>query len=143
MESSDIDIESSGSSKTAVVWDRSTTFTALELFEMHPALYNVMSPDYRDRTLKEKAWLSIAENLDFPVADVKKKIHNLRSQYLTNLKLVERSKTSGKSTDEVFVPRWPYYTAMKFLYTYVSPRETINSNEVEVSVLTFFFLSHF
>ena len=57
------------------------------------------------------------------IETAKKKINNLRSQYLDHLYKIKQLKASGVSTDEIYKPIWWLYEDMKFLDSHIAQRK--------------------
>lgn len=84
--------------------------TLVLLYEQQPTLYVVKSADYHNRTKRENAYRQICQQYEeitkqtLFVETAKKKINNLRSQYLDYLSKIKISKSSGMSTDDIYKP---------------------------------------
>lgn len=99
------------------------------LYQQHPCLYVTKCADYHNRTKREQALQIICnqykevtgQSLTTEVA--KKKINNLRSQYLDYLNKIKQSKTSGASTDDVYKPTWWLFEDMSFLDAHIAQRK--------------------
>lgn len=96
-------------------WSDMETRKLIALYEENEILWNVTSKDYRNRVKKHEAIRAISNKLKVDTPEVQRKLHNLRSQYNSELKKL-RTKTSGQGTDEVYVPNWPYFAALKFIH---------------------------
>lgn len=102
--------------------------TLVMLYEQHPCLYITKSADYHNRNKRDQALKTICNNYQeitnesITVDAVKKKINNLRSQYLDQLNKIRQSKMSGASTDEVYKPTWWLFEDMSFLSAHVAAR---------------------
>jgi hypothetical protein len=53
----------------------------------------------------------------------KKKINNLRSQYLDHLNKIKQSKSSGAATHDVYKPTWWLFEDMSFLNPHITQRK--------------------
>ena len=60
---------------------------------------------------------------------MKAKYRTLRTYYVKEHKKVEKSSKSGAGAAEVYVPKWPYYSALNFLAT------TVEINATESSII--------
>ncbi|XP_029159103.1 uncharacterized protein LOC114931291 [Nylanderia fulva] len=109
--------------------DKDNIRTLLLLYQQHPCLYVVKSIDYHNRIKREKVLQTICDQYTeiteqpLTIEIAKKKINNLRSQYLDYLNKIKQSKASGASTDEIYKPTWWLYEDMKFLDPYISQRK--------------------
>ncbi|KAK4881510.1 hypothetical protein RN001_004829 [Aquatica leii] len=62
-------------------------------------LWDVKSKVYKDRTT---------------VKDITRKIHNLRNQFINEMKKTAKKK-SGQSIDDLYISKWPYFKSLLFL----------------------------
>lgn len=112
-------------------WSDLETKKLITLYEENELLWNVTLKDYRNRVKKHEAFRDISEKLKIDITEVQRKIHNLRSQYNSELKKIKK-KTSGQATDEVYVSNWPYFAALKFIHVNVP---TTSSTFVSIHIL--------
>lgn len=61
-------------------WNKTETKKLIELWECHECLWNHRSKDYQKKNLRINALAEIGSACDKTSDDVKKKLHNLRSQ---------------------------------------------------------------
>ncbi|XP_018317049.1 uncharacterized protein, partial [Mycetomoellerius zeteki] len=103
--------------------------TLLLLYEQHPSLYVVKSAEYHNRTKREIAYREICEQNQeitkqpLTVEAAKKKINNLRSQYLDYINKIKASKSSSMSTNDIYKPTWWLFDDMKFLDPHIAQRK--------------------
>ncbi|XP_011874896.1 PREDICTED: uncharacterized protein LOC105565918 [Vollenhovia emeryi] len=118
--------------------------TLLMLYEQHPSLYVVKSADYHNRTKRENAYQQICQQYEeitkqpLSIEVAKKKINNLRSQYLDCVNKIKTSKSSGMSTNDIYKPTWWLFEDMKFLDPHIVQRKgessiTISSKQFSSS----------
>ncbi|CAK1581203.1 unnamed protein product [Parnassius mnemosyne] len=87
----------------------------IKTWETYPELWNTCCESYRDKVRKNNAFdklLDIYKKMkpNSTREDVKKKLNALRTNFRKELKKIHKSKSSGKGTDEVYVPSaWTYY----------------------------------
>lgn len=80
------------------------------LYQQHPCLYVQKSEDYHNRDKRLKALQTIAQQLhelcgyEIAIDVIKKKIASLRTQYLEQINKIQKSKSSGVGTDDIFKP---------------------------------------
>lgn len=119
--------------------DKDNIKTLLLLYQQHPCLYIVKSVDYHNRIKRETALQMICNQYTeitkqpLTIEMAKKKINNLRSQYLDYLNKIKRSKASGVSTDEIYKPTWWLYEDMQFLDPHIAHRKGESSITVSRS----------
>jgi len=107
--------------------------TLIMLYQQHPCLYVTKSVDYHNQIKREKALQMICEQYENITQQsltpeiVKKKINNLRSQYLEHLNRIKRSKASGASFDDVYKPSWWLFEEMSFLDPHLVQRKEESS----------------
>ena len=65
--------------------------------------------------------------------DIKDAIRSLRAQFRRELTKVNKSKLSGKGTDDIYRPKWQYFEHLEFLQPITtSMKRTISSYSVSV-----------
>ena len=67
-------------------WSRDEIEEIIVEYEGRPSLWDVCSPEYRDRNKKTEAWTTLAVKLDREIGEVQRKIHNLRNQFCQEFK---------------------------------------------------------
>lgn len=127
----------------------------IDIYRKHPSLWKVKSNEYKNRNLKNKGYDELVEFYKQyePKADrdtISKKIQSLRGSFRKELKKVEKSKRSGNSSDETYIPSLWYYDLLRFTIEHETPtdsfdniadqsmfslEEDIEQNEDEVEVL--------
>lgn len=118
--------------------NRENVRTLVMLYEQHPCLYVTKSAEYHNRNKRDQALQTICRNYEeitkqpITVDAVKKKINNLRSQYLEQINKIRQSKVSGASADEVYKPTWWLFDDMSFLSVHIAAR----SGESSLIVIT-------
>ncbi|XP_031327448.1 uncharacterized protein LOC116158758 [Photinus pyralis] len=114
----------SGSSCSKVkqfVWTPDVTTVLIHLYEEHPCLYLTSCNSYKNKNVRNAAYNSITAELNknlnksLTVKDVQTKLHDLRTQYLSELGKIKKSKVSGTSSDEVYTPKWQYFEILAFI----------------------------
>jgi len=104
------------------------------LYQQHPCLYVQKSEDYHNRDKRLKALQTIAQELHelcgcvITIDVIKKKIASLRTQYLEQNNKIQKSKSSGVSTDDVFKPTWWLFEELSFLAPHVASRKGESSS---------------
>uniref|UniRef100_A0A672F4F0 MADF domain-containing protein n=1 Tax=Salarias fasciatus TaxID=181472 RepID=A0A672F4F0_SALFA len=93
----------------------------------HPELYDVTCPFYSIRTKKERAWMSISQNVGMPMERCKSKWKNLRDTYTRERKKVSRCGAAARTAK-----RWKYLGILSFLDPFIVPRDASGSTEQEV-----------
>ena len=59
--------------------------------------------------------------------EVKEIIHNLHTVYRRELTKVNKSKTLGKSVDEIYKPKWQHYDLLEFIQPMTNLRSTVSN----------------
>jgi hypothetical protein len=107
-------------------WSDDDIRQLISLYEQIPMLWNVKSVQYRDRAKKQENLQIIATKLATTQGEVTRKLHNLRSQFMQELKKGKNRK-SGAGADENYNSSWPYFGALKFIQSTVEATPTINN----------------
>lgn len=79
-------------------WPEELTIRFVELYKSHECLWNVHSPEYKDREFKRMALVNIAENMGiigFGVNEIRQKIKNLRSTYSQEITKIKKAQEMG------------------------------------------------
>ncbi|XP_015905242.1 uncharacterized protein [Parasteatoda tepidariorum] len=108
-------------------WNKNAIYKLIAEYKERPELWDSNIPSYSDRYIREKSLNDIAKIFDTDVEIVKKKINNLRTQFLDNQKKVIKSRTSGAGIGDVFEPKWVYYKEMMFLRPSTIPCDSRNN----------------
>ena len=104
-------------------WSRVDIEEMIVEYEGRPSLWDVSSPEYRDRNKKTEAWKTLAVKLDREIGEVQRKIHNLRNQFCQELKKSGET-NSGQATAQTSKSRWPYFDSLKFIKGAVAARKS-------------------
>ena len=104
-------------------WSRDEIEEIIVEYEGRPSLWDVCSPEYRDRNKKIEAWTTLAVKLDREIGEVQRKIHNLRNQFCQELKKSCEAK-SGQATAQTSKSKWPYFDSLKFIQGAVAARKS-------------------
>ncbi|CAK1600119.1 unnamed protein product [Parnassius mnemosyne] len=114
----------------------------IKTWETYPELWNTCCESYRDKVRKNNALdklLDIYKKMkpNSTREDLKKKLNALRTNFRKELKKIHKSKSSGKGTDEVYVPSaWTYYELL-FLTNDEQPiKKTIEDKTGNFKLLT-------
>ncbi|RLU17693.1 hypothetical protein DMN91_009929 [Ooceraea biroi] len=119
----------------------------LVLYEQHPCLYVQKSEDYHNRDKRLKALQTIAQQFHemtgyiVSIDVIKKKIASLGTQYLEQINKIQKSKSSGAGTDDVFKPTWWLFEELSFLAPHIASRKgesSISKNIVTKSYVDTF-----
>ncbi|KAG8255894.1 hypothetical protein J6590_081179 [Homalodisca vitripennis] len=57
----------------------------------------------------------IATAMEYTLAEVEKKLHNVRSQYLREVAKVEKNQKTSAGGSDVYVPKWRFFSLLSFL----------------------------
>ena len=107
-------------------WRNDETCKLIDLVEERPCIWNVFDNDYHNREKREKAYKDIESELNVPMAEIKRKIMQLRSQLGRELAKCNKTK-SGQSTDELYWPTWIYWERLQFLRPVMQPGKSRNN----------------
>uniref|UniRef100_A0A2S2QAH8 MADF domain-containing protein n=1 Tax=Sipha flava TaxID=143950 RepID=A0A2S2QAH8_9HEMI len=104
----------------------------LETYKRHPALWNAKSNVSKNKHLRNlgiEDLLKVCQEKfkDANTAFVKRKINNLRTVFRRELNKVLKSKTTGSSVNEIYIPTLWYYDLLSFTTEDESGRVGISS----------------
>lgn len=111
----------------------------IDIYQLHPSLWKVKDRCYTNRDLRHKGYQELIEHYKTidPSATqetVRNKINNLRSAFRKELKKVKKSKKTGSSAEDVYVPNLWYYHLLLFTADQEENRSaasTMDSDEEE------------
>jgi hypothetical protein len=104
-------------------WAPPETKNLISEFEETPCLWNVFDKGYTNKDMKAAALEKIALSLGFSAVEIKRKLHNLRCQFTSELQKTVHKK-SGQGASDRYKSQWPYFYSLKFLESAVNVRET-------------------
>lgn len=96
------------SPQTQIIWDKKKTMLLISKYNAAPILWDPNCKTYRNRELKSKAFDDLAKNMKMSKKEVQRKLHNLRTQYNTEVRKLQKN---GKSSEV----KWEYFDAIKFI----------------------------
>ncbi|KAF5301965.1 hypothetical protein FQA39_LY10535 [Lamprigera yunnana] len=92
-------------------------------------LLNTFDPNYKNRDLRNAFLQHIAKEMKLEkVADVTKKIKNLRSTYNQEIIKIAKSKQRGSGTDDEYKPSIKWFDLMDYIMKIIKLKEKITSN---------------
>ncbi|CAH1115132.1 unnamed protein product [Psylliodes chrysocephalus] len=110
-----------------------TDESLIENVQIHPILYNLKLPQYRDHNMRQEAWEEIGKELNMPAETLKKKWDKLRRCYINAL---SRRRTRREDSTKNIHP-WKYELQMSFLLPFIESRKqhSLNlPNNVEIFI---------
>lgn len=94
-------------------WKPKQIIYLIELIKEKPCLWNVNVKDYRDKSKRHKALMDIAKRFHVSTEQIKKKLFNMRIQYMHERRKLQRIE---RETGEQCKPVWQYYNNLHFIY---------------------------
>ncbi|XP_018016388.1 uncharacterized protein LOC108673117 isoform X2 [Hyalella azteca] len=127
------------STKEPLVWTHSLVERLIDLYRDHECLWRVTSKKYKNRIAKEKAMVKIVGVLrnfcaQVTVAEVRKKIHTLRSQFHREMKLIRESTESGAGADQMYTPKLWCFESLMFINDIDAHRQSTSTLDEDVQV---------
>lgn len=98
-------------------WSKCKVAKLIELYEQETVLWNITNSSHKNSNNRNDALQRISDVMECTIADVEKKLHSLRSQYLREKTKIEKSKKSGAGAKDIYVPKWQYFSLLSFLST--------------------------
>ncbi|CAH1107762.1 unnamed protein product [Psylliodes chrysocephalus] len=113
-------------------WTRQEVSILIEEYQKYPCLYQVKDKQYKNKHARMRALVSIKNALtpmkeDVEIPEIKSKFNNLKTNVLQEYRKVQKSKSSGSGTDELYEPTLWYYRAMLFVLDHTVPRKALDS----------------
>lgn len=118
-------------------WSETETLKFVELYRIHECLWNIHSPDYKNKVMKRTAQQDIVFKMameNFGAEEVKQKIKNLRSTYNQEITKIQKSKILESNSLNVYVPTIKWFVIMDgFLKNMKRQRSTEDNLEKDFS----------
>lgn len=115
-------IEMSAKGQGLVKWSVDNITAFLECYEKHELLWNIRHVDYVNKQKRESAIMKLKVELGelgVQVPDLgflRARIKAIKATYRNEVLKINESKKSGAGTDEVYVPKLPWFsTADRFM----------------------------
>lgn len=93
-------------------WSKQTTLKLIDLYRDKPVLWNQTHCDYKNKRKRFAAWADISNELNIDKGELEKKIKNVNSQFLRELKRLKETKTSP---DDKYESHWFAFDSLLFL----------------------------
>ncbi|KAH9642782.1 hypothetical protein HF086_010435 [Spodoptera exigua] len=97
----------------SISWSNEETFKFIDLYQSEPAIWDPNNALHKDKNKVNDAWNRIADSLQIPVSELKKKKETLMSAFRMHLKKKQDSIRSGMGEEEIYKPIWVFYDAME------------------------------
>ncbi|XP_039957227.1 uncharacterized protein LOC120772586 [Bactrocera tryoni] len=112
------------SRRKSTVWTREKITQLIELYRQHDCLWNHYIEAYKNKEKRTKAIDDICNSLHITRLEFGKKIHNLRNQFNSEMKKLERRvEETGYDTESTAEGcRWKHFQSLKFLHDVIEPR---------------------
>lgn len=104
------------------------------MYQNYPCLYLSTLPEYHNKNIKYTALNAITEAFNkstlanLKPEDIKKKLHGIRTQYLSELNKIKKSKASGVSSTDVYKPKLWCFDLLTFMNPSAEPVSRGESN---------------
>jgi len=101
-------------------WCAADIFKIINLYRQSECLWNFKSSNYKRTDLKNKAWQEIAKEMTKNVDEVKKKIKNLRTAYISEKKKLKAAKNLVRRQEKFMnlayfiILKWAFWILLWF-----------------------------
>ncbi|XP_055639010.1 uncharacterized protein LOC129777009 isoform X2 [Toxorhynchites rutilus septentrionalis] len=115
-------------------WSNELILDFIQLYEMHPILWDPRHKYHKNRNRLFDAWQNIANNIGIivTVEGLRKKKESLMARYRALSKKVRLSSSSGSGAKDVYVPSWFAYAAIdRFIKARIQKNQLLNSEDSE------------
>ncbi|KAK4882586.1 hypothetical protein RN001_005905 [Aquatica leii] len=103
----------------------------MKLYKEEETLWNTFDPNYKNRDLRNASLQHIAKEMKLEkVADVTKKIKNLRSTYNQEIIKIAKSKQSGSGTDDEYKPSIKWIDLIDYIMKIINLKEKITTSNL-------------
>ncbi|XP_076061989.1 uncharacterized protein LOC143037517 [Oratosquilla oratoria] len=100
-------------------WTRDQTLMLIDLYHLHPILWDPLHPEYTNKLKKTDAWKIISDEMQIDRADVEKKMKTLIGQLRREVKKIREKRSDG--ADETYQSPWFAYKSLSFLLNKFNP----------------------
>lgn len=135
---------SGNGTKKSVKWNSDDIFKFLEIYQQFELLWNIRHSEYVNKQKRESAMRRLMsdlqqEGIEVPdISFLRNKIKVIKTTYRQERLKVEESKSSGKGTDDLYVPKLTWFDlADSFLRFVVVTRPSKSNMVLKVSLVTF------
>nr|XP_021186534.2 uncharacterized protein LOC110373556 [Helicoverpa armigera] len=97
----------------SITWTNEETFEFIDLYRSEPALWDPNNALHKDKSKVNDAWNRIADSLQIPVSELKKKKETLMAAFRLHFKKKQDSIRSSVGEEEIYEPIWIFYDAME------------------------------
>ncbi|XP_014242661.1 uncharacterized protein LOC106662812 [Cimex lectularius] len=115
----------------SIKWSESVMLKFLELYEKYDCLWNHRLEEYKNKNVRANALASFVGEMGIAgltVADLKNKIKTVRTMYKKENSLIYKSKKSGASPEELYVPKLFWYKRADMFLNGVTTSKDTSSN---------------
>ncbi|XP_061386267.1 zinc finger protein 90 homolog [Musca vetustissima] len=125
--------------RKAPMWNKQLVQLLISKYRKYDHLYNTKNPQYLYRNARIKSLNDICKalkkiNRNITVNHIKKKIHTLRTQYLKELRELNKNKEAG--CNEKATPKLWCFKQLAFLETHCVVKGNYTANEIDEEVLS-------
>ncbi|XP_068145347.1 uncharacterized protein [Drosophila tropicalis] len=118
------------------IWTREKIYKLIELYRSSDCLWNHYSELYKNKDCRSRAIEHICRSLGITKLTYAKKVHNLRNQFNSELKKLERRlEESGSGPTQEKTCRWEHFETLKFLRTVIEPRPGFQAGQTQCKKL--------
>uniref|UniRef100_A0A6P7GQY7 Uncharacterized protein LOC114341059 n=1 Tax=Diabrotica virgifera virgifera TaxID=50390 RepID=A0A6P7GQY7_DIAVI len=103
-------------------WTNAETIKLIELYRENSILWKHKRNDHGYRESRDIILKEFSQKFNCSADEIRRKLHNLRNQVSQELRKCNSKRSN--ITDGVFVSRWPYFNALKFLIPILSVKKT-------------------
>lgn len=105
-------------------------------YRTEPALWDALSPQYKDRKENVDAWIRLSESLQIPIPELKKKKDSLMATFRGHKRKKEASIRSGATGSDIYKPIWFAYEIMEsFLAPEINNTDQVRKTQILISIL--------
>ncbi|XP_044743217.1 uncharacterized protein LOC123305534 isoform X2 [Chrysoperla carnea] len=94
-------------------WSNAEIFEFIDLYKQEPCIWNPYHENNKKRDKIYEAWSRIANAIDIPVSELKKKKESLMSQFRRIKNLKNKSIIEHENGGEIYKPTWIFYEPLE------------------------------
>ncbi|KAL4720281.1 hypothetical protein ACJJTC_000077 [Scirpophaga incertulas] len=108
-------------------WSEEKCLTLIELYRNNPVLWDPQDANFKNKNLKEDAWVEIGRGMDISGEMCKNKMKILLSGFRREKSKQKKSSGTGKGASEIYRSNWFAFEALSFLMDRDKPRLSLNT----------------
>ncbi|KAL3286808.1 hypothetical protein HHI36_001301 [Cryptolaemus montrouzieri] len=113
-----------------MVWPNEETLSLIEMYRVHPILWDSTNQQYKNKNLRHDNLLELAVSFGVDKQEIERNIKNLH--FMREKKKEPDSRKTGSGAEEHYESKWSAFHELMFLVDKNKPRKTKDNIEVRL-----------